>query len=245
MVCRWWINCRKVALQLRYCRTPPNLPTYCDCCGTKFSIAHGLECKTGGIVIQRQDEIKFEHQGLSARALIPSVVRDEPQIWQVRSAVVEEIQGISTPTGERGDQLNRNIWKRQTDWILDVRITNFDAPSNIHWKPDAVLLSHEREKKKYLQACPDQCCHFSPFVVSCDGVLGNEAKVQLYYNPCRKPHQDIRKVRRITTMSRMRQHPQWEDESGLSLFNHWAAIHNWTKAFTQKHFSARKLLVYH
>ena len=35
----------------------------------------------------------------------------------------------------------------------------------------------EREKKKkYLQACLDQRRHFSPFVVSCDGFLGNEAK---------------------------------------------------------------------
>ena len=31
---------------------------------------------------------------------------------------------------------------------------------------------HEREKKKkYLQACLDHRCHFTPFVVSCDGVL--------------------------------------------------------------------------
>ena len=70
------------ALHLRYCRTPPNLPTHCDGCGAKFSMAHGLECKKGGLVIQRHDEIKFELQDLAARALIPSVVRDEPQIYQ-------------------------------------------------------------------------------------------------------------------------------------------------------------------
>ena len=40
-----------------------------------FSTDHGLECKKGGLVIiQRQDEIRFELQDLAARALILSVV---------------------------------------------------------------------------------------------------------------------------------------------------------------------------
>ena len=51
---------------------------------------------------------------------------------------------------------------------------HLDAPSNIQQKPEAVLLSHKREKKKkYLQACLDQRRHFSPFVVSWDVLLGN------------------------------------------------------------------------
>ena len=59
-------------------------------------------------------------------------------------------------------------------------MTSLDAPSNIHRKPEAVLLSHDREKKKkYLEACLDQLRQFTLFVVSCDGVLGNEAKVVL------------------------------------------------------------------
>ena len=82
---------------------------------------------------------------------------------------------MSTPTEESTDLLIRNLWKQQTDCILDVLITNLDAPSNIHRKRDAVLLSHD---KKYLQACLDQRRQFSPFVVSCDGVLENEVKVQ-------------------------------------------------------------------
>ena len=74
-----WNEFRDV-LHLRHCRTPPNLPTHCDGCGAEFSIAHGLECKKGWLVIERHDEIKFELQDLAARALIPSAVRGEPQI---------------------------------------------------------------------------------------------------------------------------------------------------------------------
>ena len=68
-------------------------PTHCDGCGAKFSIAHGLECEKGGLVIQRHDEIKFRLQDLAARALIPSESRDEPQIYPGRSADVEVTEG--------------------------------------------------------------------------------------------------------------------------------------------------------
>ena len=68
------------ALHLRYCIAPSNLLTQCDGCGAKFSTAHGLECKKGGLVIQCHDKIKLELQYLAARVRIPSVVRDEPQI---------------------------------------------------------------------------------------------------------------------------------------------------------------------
>ena len=67
--------------------------------------------------------------------------------------------------------------KHQTDGILDVRISNLDAI-----QPSFQTFCHEREKKKeYVQACLDQRRRFSPFRVSCDGVLGNEAKVLQYY----------------------------------------------------------------
>ena len=75
---------------------------------------------------------------------------------------MEEIEGMSAPSEERGDLLIRNFWKHPTDYILDVRITNLDAPSNIPRKPEAVLLSQEREtKKKFFQACLDQRRHLS------------------------------------------------------------------------------------
>ena len=83
--------------------------------------------------------------------LIPSIVRDESQIYPGHSEDVEA-----------------NI-KLIAFWMCVSR------------KPEAVILSHEREKKKkYLQAFLDQRRHVSPIAVSFDGVLGNEAKVQEY-----------------------------------------------------------------
>ena len=85
--------------------------------------------------MQLYDKIKLSFQVLAAKALIPSVVRDEPKIYPSRIADVEENEGMSTPTEEGGDLLTRNIWKHQADCILDVHITNLDAPVNIHQKP--------------------------------------------------------------------------------------------------------------
>ena len=74
-------------------------------------------------------------QDLGARALIPSIVRDDAQIYPGRSADVEETARWSTPREKRGDLLIRNIWKHQTDCILDVLVTNLDT-SNIHRKAE-------------------------------------------------------------------------------------------------------------
>ena len=59
---------------------------------------HGLEWKTGGLVNQRHGESKYELQDLATRALILSAVCDGPQIYPGRSAHIEEIEGMSSPT---------------------------------------------------------------------------------------------------------------------------------------------------
>ena len=58
---------------------------------------------------------------------------------------VKETGGISTPREERGDPLIGNIWKDQTDCIMNVRITNLDAPSIIT-NLDALVVSFEKAK---------------------------------------------------------------------------------------------------
>jgi hypothetical protein len=78
---------------------------------------------------------------------------------------------------DRGDVLIRGFWARGTDCIIDVRT---DAKSNRSKDPHKVLEAHEREKKrKYLEPCLEQRRHFTPFVVSTDGLIGREAKTML------------------------------------------------------------------
>jgi hypothetical protein len=78
------------------------------------------------------------------------------------------------------DLLVRGSVENGTDCIIDVRVTDTDVKSNRSKDPTKVLAAHEREKKrKYLGACLAQRRHFTPFVVSTDGLLGREAKIFL------------------------------------------------------------------
>lgn len=63
------------------------------------------------------------------------------------------------------------------DCVIDVWITDVDAKSNRFKDPAKVSAAHERKKmKKHLRACLKQSCHFSPFVVSADGLLGKSSQ---------------------------------------------------------------------
>jgi hypothetical protein len=237
-------------LFLRYDREPPDLPSHCDGCLAKFDICHALQCKKGGLVIMRHNEIKDELCDLLTKALVPSAVRDEPRIYPCRPAVPppqkepDPVRRInSLVDDDRGDILVRGFWARGTDCIIDVRVTNTDAKSQRHKDPDKILAQHEREKKrKYLEPCLKQRRHFTPFVVSTDGLLGREATLFLkrlasvlsdkWHQPysvvcgfvrsrmsiaiARATHMCLRGSR-VPTSQMCNRRPQWEDRAGLGL----------------------------
>jgi hypothetical protein len=239
------------ALLLRHARTPGDLPSHCDGCGAKFDVRHALECKVGGLVIQRHNEINEELCDLASKALVPSAVRVEPMIHSRRTAEETKAKEPKSPVQrlsrssdeERGDLLIRGFWARGTDVIVDVRVTDTDAKSYRSRDPHKVLASQEREKKKkYLQSCLDQRKHFTPFVVSTDGLIGREAGELLKRLSLRladkweRPYSVVRgfvsarmsiAIVRAThlclrgsrvPLSQISRRPQWEDRAGLGLF---------------------------
>ena len=44
-------------LAVRYMRDPTDLPSKCDGCGALLTIQHALDCKVGGLVIQRHNDL--------------------------------------------------------------------------------------------------------------------------------------------------------------------------------------------
>jgi hypothetical protein len=74
--------------------------------------------------------------------------------------------------------LVRGFWTAGADWIiLEVRVTDADAKSHCKRTPFKVPEHQEKEKKrKHLGACLENRGHFTPFVLSVDGLLGREAK---------------------------------------------------------------------
>jgi hypothetical protein len=167
-----------------------NFPHKCNGCDAPFTLQHALGCKKGGLIIFRHNEVRDELAHLATKAFTPSAVRDEPLIRSGR--VVENENALASsgvnnqpdpttqeaaPEEERGDILIRGFWKQGTDCILDVCVTDTDAKSYCKCPPEKVLESQEREKKrKYLEKCLQQRRHFTPFVVSVNGLLGKEAK---------------------------------------------------------------------
>ena len=175
-------------LLLRYARSPGDLPEQCDGCNAKFTVQHALDCKSGGLIIQRHNEIGSELMEWASKALSPSSVRVEPLIHLDSTPEPEDEAKATTGAkpnhntdhaandGKRGDILIRGLFQRGTDCIIDVRVTDLDCKSNRNTAPEKVLKRNERKKKsKYLQACLKQRRSFVPFVVSTDGMLGYEA----------------------------------------------------------------------
>ena len=68
-------------LFLRYGLEPPELSHYCDGCNTTFSIFHSLDCKRGGLVTARHNEIRDGVAELAGKAFTPSHVRNNPLIF--------------------------------------------------------------------------------------------------------------------------------------------------------------------
>ena len=77
----------------------------------------------------------------------------------------------------RGDIIIKGLFEQNQDCIIDVRVTDTDAPSYRTRNPYSFIKSQEAEKKKkYLRLCLEQRRTFVPFVVSVDGIIGREGR---------------------------------------------------------------------
>jgi len=100
---------------------------------------------------------------------------------------------------DRGDLLIRGFWEGSTDTIIDVRATNLDSKSYKNLPPKKALERQEKEKKKkFCKPCENQRRHFTPFVVSKDGMFGFEARaflkrrVKFLAEEWKKPYSTVR-----------------------------------------------------
>jgi hypothetical protein len=90
---------------------------------------------------------------------------------------------------ERGDLLIQRFWTACTDCILDVCVTGANLES--HCKRTLLFkvleLQGKEKKQKHLGGCLENCHHFTPFVLSVDGLLGQDALGKTFCSrTCRK-----------------------------------------------------------
>ena len=72
----------------------------------------------------------------------------------------------------------RGLWDRQVDAIIDVKLGDADVDTYKYKPMTSLLAGWEKTKKYYLsEHYHEQQKHFSPFVLSVDGMLGREALV--------------------------------------------------------------------
>ena len=155
-------------LALHYRNTPLHLPSHCDGCGRRANLDHAINCHFGGNVIVRHNEIQDAVGAIASLAFSSSSVRTEPRIQTGCRAeesrdkdsvgesteateMDEDIPASNFGNNDRGDLRIRGLWQRQTDCILDIRVTDTDLRSQRNQDPMKVLANHESLKKdKYL-----------------------------------------------------------------------------------------------
>ena len=189
---------------------------------------------------------------LSAMAFLPSAVRDEPRITLGRPALapIDPTDSSHAPSSsdpviqDRGDLLVRGFWHCGTDCIFDVSLVDVESPGRRERGVSAekALFQREKAKKtKYLAQCTAQRRHFTPFVVSTDGLFAPEAKAvlqrlsQLLAQKWSKPYSVVRSyanarlsialARAATMCLRGSRIPastmssrRWDDSGALALF---------------------------
>ncbi len=157
-------------LNRRYGRHPPNLPPRCEPCNVPLTVTHALDCKKGGRVTGRHNELRDTFFGMMGMTWGYTGVR--------REVVLKE--GEEGARGVVADIVARGVWERQAAASFDICIIDADAPSyaSRNRSTKSILKEHENRKKaKYREAVRDSHMSFCPLVVTCDGVWGHDANI--------------------------------------------------------------------
>ena len=159
------------AICLRYSWMIPNTPSFCGC-GKKNSVDHTLNCKLGGYVTMRHNNIRdFEAHLLKE---VCKDVRIEPELMPTGN--VETGSGSNKAEKARLDVSAVGVWSSMERTFLDVRVMHPNSPSYSDKMIEQIYLQHEREKKsKYnSRILQVEKGSFTPLIFSTTGGMGPE-----------------------------------------------------------------------
>ena len=159
------------AIYLRYSWRIPNTPSFCGC-GKKNSVDHTLNCKLGGYVTMRHNNIRdFEAHLLKE---VCKDVRIEPELMPTGN--VETGSGSNKAEKARLDVSAVGVWSSMERTFLDVRVMHPNSPSYSDKSVEQIYAQHEREKKsKYnSRVLQVEKGSFTPLIFSTTGGMGPE-----------------------------------------------------------------------
>ena len=174
----------RYSLFLRYGINPPDFPNHCDGCDVAFDTCYTLNCKKGGLVTARHNELRDGFANLARKSVTPMHVRDYPKIYTGHAMHGGKSKLKGSPSkdkvGVKGGLFIRDLWTQNTDSIHDMRVLNTDSTSYRSQKPEKCLETTEKEKNnKYLYAFLRQRWRLTPFFASVEGLLRFKEEVTL------------------------------------------------------------------
>ena len=160
------------AIALRYGDPIPNLPSKCPC-GEAFNTSHALNCKRGGFVIMRHNNVRDFEANLLRK--VCNDVETEPRLQPLEGEVVRGLDGDES----RPDVRARGIWRPAQNGFFDIRVTNVNTDCQIDLPTKVIYERHESEKKRQYNDRIMNVEHgtFTPLVFSVTGGAGPEAHV--------------------------------------------------------------------
>ena len=137
-------------LSLRYAKQLIELPPTCDGCGSEFTVNHALDCKRGGLIVQRHNEIRDVLCDLSSLA------------WKqvIKEPVITDYSDTSDFL--KADISIRGVWQPQAMASFDVRVIDTDASSYMVSSPQSIIANAEKEKKKIFSCLRSKAHEFYP-----------------------------------------------------------------------------------
>lgn len=160
------------AISLRYDRPMADLPSKCPC-GQNFDANHALNCKRGGFIIMRHNNVRDFEANLLRK--VCHDVEVEPPL--------QPLDG-ETATGLIGDEARPDIraksfWRPCQNAFFDIRVTNSNTASQAHLTAEQIFARHKGEKKRNYNDRVINIEHgtFTPLIFSISGGVGPEAAV--------------------------------------------------------------------
>ena len=119
---------------MRYNKYIPDLPSICPC-GKPFDPYHAMECKKGGFIHARHDQMR----NLEA-ALLSEVCNDV--------SIEPPLQPVTGEDESRLDVKARGFYRHGQSAFFDIRVAHLNAASYKLLPTHKILSRHENEKKR-------------------------------------------------------------------------------------------------
>ena len=138
----------RVAIYTRYGIPHKRLPSHCVC-GTKFTVEHALNCKKGGFITSRHNDLRRITADFLKEVCLD--VEEEPLLQEITGEVFQA-KTAKTEKEARLDVAARGFWMRGQKLFCDIRVFNPLAKCYRKNPLAKIHEKHEKEKKiKYAE----------------------------------------------------------------------------------------------